>query len=209
MPSTPCVPPTHPPDPSHHVHQTAFEGGVKTWYSGLNGLIGPPHPNLLEAMTDEHTTAADSERYFLTDNYGVETTSEIEWTFVSNPDEGLSHMERKYLITDFPTEQLLRADPSQSNRCRVPKPPGTYDGERRKLKRQLEAQGCAPLLDAEFLAGRLYTGPMCAPRVISLGVFIWSYEIPPSPLPVSSQYIESRHHRPPVSTLTYSHLRPL
>ena len=53
--------------------------GLSSFYSGLEGVIGPPQPNLFEGMRREHVKAADSDTEFTSDNYGTKTTPRIEW----------------------------------------------------------------------------------------------------------------------------------
>ena len=57
-------------------------GDLSTFFGGLEAKIGPPRPNVREAMTDEHVRSSDSQDEFTTGNYGVTTTPEIEWSFV-------------------------------------------------------------------------------------------------------------------------------
>ncbi len=61
-------------------------GNLQTFFDGLGGLLGPPHPNLLEAMQDEHTDRIDSRSAFCASNYGTTSTSEIEWYFCADPE---------------------------------------------------------------------------------------------------------------------------
>ena len=56
------------------------------FFSGLEGVIGPPSPNVSRAIEDEHTARADSHIPFTTKNYGITTTSATEWRFVAAPD---------------------------------------------------------------------------------------------------------------------------
>jgi NLR family CARD domain-containing protein 3 len=139
-----------------YVEDAAFTysyGGLDSWFAGLDGLVGPPHPNLLGSMEGEHVASADSRKEFHVSNYGTTTTSEIEWAFVYDPEGGLVRLG----LNDYPQEEKLRGDPSTRSRCRVPKPPAAFDGPRRELKRRLQQCGCKPLLDVEFLGARLYT----------------------------------------------------
>lgn len=57
-----------------------------TFYRGLEGKVGTPSPRVGEAMESEHTACGDAQVKFATGNYGVVTTSEIEWRFVAKPD---------------------------------------------------------------------------------------------------------------------------
>lgn len=57
--------------------------GLSSFYSGLEGVVGPPQPNLLEGMRRDHCKSDDSRVEFVASNYGHHTTSEIEWWFVT------------------------------------------------------------------------------------------------------------------------------
>ena len=56
-------------------------GDQKSFFGGLERLLGPPSPQLMEAMRREHCASVDSKLYFTSSNYGVTTTSEAEWLF--------------------------------------------------------------------------------------------------------------------------------
>ena len=62
-------------------------GSLDLFFGGLEALVGSPHPNVKEMMGDEHTSRGDSGREFTTGNYGVRTTSAIEYQFVVAPDK--------------------------------------------------------------------------------------------------------------------------
>jgi hypothetical protein len=64
---------------------TLSYGGLDTFFSGLEGRLGAPNPNLHEAMEREHCASADSHAEFQTPNYGVKTTSAVEWWVVVEP----------------------------------------------------------------------------------------------------------------------------
>ena len=57
---------------------------LSTFYGGLEAKIGTPSPNFAQAMAAEHTRSADSQASFSTSNYGVTTTPEMEWLFVTD-----------------------------------------------------------------------------------------------------------------------------
>ena len=80
-------------------------GGIDTFFNGLEGLIGPPSPQLSEAMAREHCASVDSVAQFTTGNYGVTTTSEREYWFVVDPEGGLARLG----LTSWPVEQKLLA----------------------------------------------------------------------------------------------------
>jgi hypothetical protein len=64
-------------------------GGPSMFFKGLDDFIGPPNPNVREAMTHEHTTHKDSTDEFVAQNYQTKTTSRREWYFVVEPKDGL------------------------------------------------------------------------------------------------------------------------
>ena len=128
--------------------------GLSTFFGGLEALIGPPHPSLLDAMTSEHCAAADSQLLFTTPNYGVETTSEVEWLFVTEPHmDTLERLRRPAWPAEHPryTDEITR---------RKPVPLSRFHAQRLEANAQLEKEGVAPVGDAEFIACRLYTGPL-------------------------------------------------
>ena len=50
-------------------------GQQSEFFKGLDGLIGPPNPDLVKGMHGEHCERTDSHKAFLTSNYNIETTS--------------------------------------------------------------------------------------------------------------------------------------
>ena len=106
-------------------------GDVTTMYKGLSSLVGPCPDDMSEAVRCEHCECDDSHLEFLTGNYGVRTTSAIEYHFVVDPDPKrhansmrLGDRDGRADGRDFewPFEEKLRADESQRHRCRVAKP---------------------------------------------------------------------------------------
>ena len=80
-------------DAVDHDIQSKFAGsieaaysGLSTFFGGLEGVIGGPSPKVHEAMEREHTQGGDWHKQFTTENYGVTTTSAIEFKFVAKPD---------------------------------------------------------------------------------------------------------------------------
>jgi len=63
-------------------------GDLNTFFGGLEAIVGAPLPRVREAMAAEHTQQPDSHLEFTTENYGITTTSAIEWAFVA---ESRSH----------------------------------------------------------------------------------------------------------------------
>ena len=61
-------------------------GKLDVFYLGLDGFIGPPNPNLRQAMQQEHTEKR-LERGPGPPNYGTLTTTKIEWWFAADPSE--------------------------------------------------------------------------------------------------------------------------
>ena len=100
-------------------------GGMDTFYGGLERLLGPPSPNLLEAMRRDHCASRDSFVYFNSANYDVHTTSQIEWLFVVDPEGGLGKL---HGVDNWPVEnRLLKAHAelkARAQRRATAAPPG-------------------------------------------------------------------------------------
>ena len=64
-------------------------GEISTFYEGLDGFLGPPNPNLREAMENEHCKSADATAIFRVEakkeNHYTYTTSQLEYWFVVDP----------------------------------------------------------------------------------------------------------------------------
>ena len=58
-------------------------GPLSEFSKGLDGLIGPPNPDLLKGMHGEHCERTDSKVPFTASNYGIETTSRASMVKVS------------------------------------------------------------------------------------------------------------------------------
>ena len=50
-------------------------GQQDEFFKGLEGIIGPPNPDLVKAMRGEHCERTDSTKPFTTSNYNIETSS--------------------------------------------------------------------------------------------------------------------------------------
>lgn len=55
---------------------TLAYGGMDTFFGGLERLLGPPSPSLLEAMRREHCSSSDSKDFFTSANYGITVRAE-------------------------------------------------------------------------------------------------------------------------------------
>ena len=58
-------------------------GPQSEFFKGLDGIIGPPNPDLHKGMRGEHCERTDSKVPFTTSNYGIETTSRASMAKVS------------------------------------------------------------------------------------------------------------------------------
>ena len=93
--------------------QTKFAGneldfsGLDVFFDGLEERVGVPRANTKGYMKNEHTSEADARCEFTTNNYGITTTSAVEWAFVVDADGS------------YPTEAEGRLDRSM---CRKPVP---------------------------------------------------------------------------------------
>ena len=93
--------------------------GLNTFFGGLEAKVGSPQPDVHMAMAAEHMKKEDSIERITTENYGITTTSSIEWRFVAEP-ESPPH-------GGWPVEERLRMahaissspDASQSSASRI------------------------------------------------------------------------------------------
>ena len=76
-------------------------GDLDTFYSGLEAIVGPPNANVEFAIKEEHEHGADATVQFKTSNYGIETTSQIEYAFVVLGEQGLKDLQ----IESYPCEE--------------------------------------------------------------------------------------------------------
>ena len=76
---------------------------INDFHRNLESYLGPPKKLLYEAMENEHCNCDDSDLYFTAYNYGIRTTSKIEWNYVVDPTEnGL----QKVGLTEWPAEEF-------------------------------------------------------------------------------------------------------
>ena len=137
-------------------NRTLQYGTLSTFYSGLSGVIGPPSPNLADAMRREHCASDDSLMHFTSNNYGILTSSQIEYAFVVAPEEGLKRLG----LSEWPTEEKLKHDPQLWERRRRPTNLSSFDEHLRRVNTSLGALDCAPLGIDELIGARLYTGAL-------------------------------------------------
>lgn len=91
----------------------------------------------------------------VTGNYGTTTRSEIEWFFCTEPTE---QSLQALGIIEWPREEKLIAG-CQSHLCRKPLPLSTFSRQLALANEKLTVFH-SHVGEDEFLAGRLYTGPM-------------------------------------------------
>jgi hypothetical protein len=154
-------------------------GGLSKFYQGLEGVVGPPQPNLMEAMGREHCEQPDSREPFEVTNYGTTTTSELEWWFVA---DGTDACLPRLGISEWPMEQKLVKTKALRGQCRIAKPPVAFEGQRREINEKLDALDQRPMLVEEFIASRLYTGPLftkCAARRAAIAAALPLRAVPP------------------------------
>lgn len=132
-------------------------GDIGTFFGGLEQLLGPPSPQLLETMQHEHCNVADSHKPFTPPNYEITTTSCIEWSFVNDPEEGLAKNTLDGVALDaWPAEQV----PLPDGHMRSPRTIASFEAEWAQRDEKLEALNDWPLQMIEFVGARLYTGPL-------------------------------------------------
>ena len=139
------------------ANQELKYGSLNTFFEGLDGVVGPPMPNLYQAMAAEHCDAHDSDEKFTTNNYGITTTSRIEWSFVVEGAEGLGQLECQH--DGYPAEaedKLPKESPCRRKAQRL----AAFDSKLKEVNDQLTAISAPALKKVELIGGRLYTGPL-------------------------------------------------
>lgn len=118
-------------------------GGLAAFYQQLHGLVGVPGALSVEAMRQEHAERSDRAIEFTASNYGTTTTSAQEYAFVV---DGTPAPVETHNVTE--------------SRRRQPRTVASFAVARAANDARLAKQGIDALSDAEFIAARLYTGPM-------------------------------------------------
>ncbi len=128
-------------------------GPVDDFHRPLEDILGTPKKLLYEAMEKEHCESVDSEITFLASNYGINSTSKIEWNFVIDPSQrGLD----KLNLTEWPSE---RSSVPPENR-RQPKSLEELEIPLAQINDRLHRIGLPSMTMTEVIACRLYAGPM-------------------------------------------------
>ena len=155
-------------------------GNLASFYGGLEAKLGSPHPNLSTAMEAEHTQRADCLREFTNSNYGITTTSKVEWLFVTQPESAPTWPQEAKLLVHVNNDTIspaaeqgtpgaansrwsrLRVKPRLEQRIKMRKPMPTAEMRAviKQRNTELAAIGETSMLVEEGIGARLYTGPM-------------------------------------------------
>ena len=132
--------------------------GLDSFFGGLEGIVGPPNPMLLQAMTDDHTDGhgTESTDEFVTGNYGVRTSSKIEWLYVYDPEVTPDQLKQER----WPEESAEKLP--DRGRCRSRRTLDEIWDDANSRNLDLEKANQPGLVKEEVLAANLYTGPVCA-----------------------------------------------
>ena len=162
-------------------NQLAY-GELRSFFDGLEGIVGPPSVSLWEAIEREHCASSDSHDDFTAPNYGVRTSSCIEYHFVHFGAEGLEVLKKDHpkamrlLVAStkdgrnvyaYPAEDpdKLKSGDSDAVSAAKPRTPLSYTDIEPKLmgkNDELVQLGSEPMGKEEFLSARMYTGPVRA-----------------------------------------------
>lgn len=138
---------------------TMLFGDLSTFFSGLEGRVGTPHPALREAAYREHVESADSGEPFTTGNYNVVTQSNIEWFYVTDPESGMQRFgdgnEQDGYV--YPQEQTSLEDNRRRTACG--RPLSHFMPELQERNARLAALGEPRVTEDELIGARMYTGP--------------------------------------------------
>ena len=110
--------------------------------------------SLLKSVQNEHCGKKDALLPFNSSNGIIGTTSAREWEFVHDPDTTAG--------PDVYSERGGDFRQMHPEWCRKPTALAVFEEKMRMKNEELERAGQTPLILEELIAGRLYTGPMCA-----------------------------------------------
>ena len=130
-------------------------GGLDKFFGGLGEVVGPPDPNVDEAMDAEHLEGSESKQMFETGNYGVMTTSETEWLFVTCP----AAAPPEQLHLDRWPEESPEKLPDRT-KCRSKSSLFELDGTLAERNEQLKENHHPEVILSELKAAKSYTGPV-------------------------------------------------
>ena len=123
-------------------------GGLDTFYGGLEGIVGPPKPQVDLGMQQDHLEMQDSFIPFDMPNRKMTTTSATEWRFVASPEEGSDGQGGPFVPYPNP------------NNSRQPLPFEDFAAEFAKRNVMLTKMKQPRMCREEFIGARLYTGPL-------------------------------------------------
>jgi hypothetical protein len=138
-------------------------GHVRSFFHGLEGVVGPPSVSLNDAVELEHCSSADSHEEFEASNYLTKTTSCIEYHFVVHGEKGLELIAKDYprsgkvLRTDGKGHMYPVENPTKlgENERRVPIRYQDMEDKLNERNEQLHQEGFAPVGKEEFISARL------------------------------------------------------
>ena len=112
-------------------------------------MVGGPNPEVEEGMAAEHLNGPDADAEFTTGNYGVTTTSKIEWEYVTDESATPEKLGREA----WPTESEAKL-PDRSH-CRKRRSLADIVRAAEERNEQLKSHGHTPLLRSELIGANL------------------------------------------------------
>ena len=154
-------------NPKYADSTTAGFADTSAYFGGLERIMGGPNPRLRRGMEIDHNECDDSHAEFTAPNYGVRSTSAIEYAFVAAPSSppapllaALKDEEgRPAPREDWPRETAAH-EAAPAFKPRVPMQLPALGRARLAINQRLAAVGGNPLLEEECLGLRLYTGAL-------------------------------------------------
>ena len=122
-----------------------------------NRAVPLPSSQVAEGMAAEHLNGVDVNDEFVTGNYGVATTSKIEWLFTTDD----AAMPESLGLQQWPAESVEKL--RDRSHCRKRRPLAEILKAAEAPNAQLVKHDHTPLGREELIAANLYTGPVRAP----------------------------------------------
>ena len=136
-------------------------GNLQDFNKGLSNLVGIPDPNVWEGMRREHVEAPTADQVFVTPNYGIRTTSKIEYNLALSGGTYYQEIFQGQRKAEGPLseeEQSLVEEGGKPRKGRDSSPDRVLWTMEEYEK--MDVVQTANLSKSEILAIVLYTGPM-------------------------------------------------
>ena len=130
-------------------------GPKEAFMHGLEHFIGPCNPEVASQLRREHCASADSHKEFTNDNYGLRTTSSLEYGFTTGSGVGAAPAEDPAML------ESVRATYPRA-RAREPRSSAEFEALRLRLNGRFAEGGADAPFSREHGPTELHAAHLCA-----------------------------------------------